>query len=90
MSEETTTEQLLSDILNKQTNISPADKKPLRKILSSYWNKKPMSNDLVKEMKDKFNEMKTDMDHAKSSFSSIMQIQQKLVDIYKEISLREK
>jgi hypothetical protein len=75
--------QGLTQFLNGQ------EKKSLEEILSSYLKKQQIDKKLMKKMKKEFLDIKDDMKEAKTSFETLMNIQKKLSNIYKNLGKKE-
>jgi len=69
-------------------NSPPKRKKSLSQILSSYYKEKD-SHDVIKE-KEALRKACEEMHEAKKSFRSVMQLQQELVEAYKELHSKHK
>ena len=66
----------------------PKRKKSLSQILSSYYKEKA-SDDFIKE-KEALQKAYEEMHEAKKSFYSVMELQQELVEAYKELHSKHK
>jgi len=69
-------------------NSKPKSKKQLSQILSSYYKEKPFCN-IINEKKT-LQKACEEMNEAKKSFHSVMQLQQELVRAYNELYSKHK
>lgn len=74
MSKSNVQEKNLSNLINENFD----KKKPLKKILLSYFEKKHLKDVELRKIKEEFSELELDMKDAKSSYETIMEIQKKL------------
>lgn len=63
-----------------------SDKKPLKQILLSYFEKNEIKGLDLKKIKEEFLNAKLDMEKNKTRFETILEIQKKLSKIYKKLS----
>ncbi len=81
--------EILSDLLNKKES-SVSEKKPLRSVLSKFLDGKQIDEDVSKKLKEKFSDIKLDMNEAKTSYDALMEIQKKLSKAYKDLKNEKK
>lgn len=75
----------LSSLLNKNEK-ELFEKKTLRKVLSSYMKQKNLDEKSKEKMKREFLAIKNNMNEAKTSFETLMDIQKKLSKAYYKLN----
>lgn len=75
----------LSDHVNNKEKQAEA-KKSLKNVLSSFMKKKHLDEKSLEKMKKEFLNIKNNMNTAKTSYETLMDIQKKLSKIYKNLN----
>jgi len=81
-------EQVLAELLREQQGAF-SEKKPIKKVLSSYMKKKPINENSMKKMNKDFLDIKDNMHKARTSFETLMEIQKKLSKVYNDLNEKE-
>jgi hypothetical protein len=64
-------------------------KKNLRKILNSYMKQQNLDQKSIEKMKKEFLNIKNNMNEAKTSYETLMDIQKKLCKVYKKLNKKD-
>ena len=78
----------LSQLLNDTEKVL-SEKKPLRNVLSSYMKTNQINEKSIKKVKKEFLDIKNNMNEAKTSFETLMDIQKKLSKVYNNLSEKD-